>query len=70
MSLNNTGTDPDDCVKSLCVSIDQELNFQSHVNEGCRKAGRQVKAIKRKSKQLIHSAKMNVSNAFNRVSLE
>ncbi len=59
----------EDCVKLLCVNIDKKLDFTFHVNEVCRKAGRQLNALRRQSRLLNIQSKMKMFNAFIRANL-
>ena len=51
-------------VNLLGISVDQNLDFKIHVNNVCRKAGRQLNALRRKSKLLNQRAKTKVFHAF------
>ncbi len=57
-------------VKLLGVNIDKKLDFKFHVNEECRKAGRQLTALRRQSRLLNMQSKMKVFNAFIRANLK
>ncbi len=51
------------------MNIDKKLDFKFHVNEVCRKTGRQLNALRRQSILLNIQNKMKVFNAFIRVNL-
>ncbi len=59
----------EELVKLLGINVDQNLDFKFHVNEVCRKAGRQLNALRRKSKLLNTSSKLKVFHAFIRANL-
>ena len=64
LTLNDqTILDQEDCVKLLGVNVDKQLN------EVCKKAGRQLNALRRKSRLLNTCAKMKVFNSFVRANL-
>ncbi len=52
LTLRAATIDQEDCVKLLGVNIDKKLDFKFHVNEICRKAGRQLNALRRQSRLL------------------
>ena len=52
------------CVKLLGVWLDNNLNFNKHIAELCKKAGRQLNALKRLSKYLNESTKMCIYKSF------
>ena len=54
---------------SHSVNIDKKLDFKFHVSEVCRKAGRQLNALRRQSRLLNTLGKMKVFNAFIRANL-
>ncbi len=45
----STRIEQEDCVKLLGVNIDKKLDFKFHISEVCRKAGRQLNALRRQS---------------------
>ncbi len=59
----------EDCVKLLGLNIDKMIDFKFHVNEVCRKAGRQLNALRRQSRLLNIESKMKVFNAFIRANI-
>ncbi len=67
--IHDVVLDKEDYVNLLGVNIDKGLNFKLHVNDVCRKTGRQFNVFRRKSRLLNMSAKMQVFNAFVRTNL-
>ncbi len=69
LALKAATIEQEHCVKLLGVNIDKKLEFKFHVNKVCRKAGRQLNAIRRQSKLLNIQSKMKVFNVFIRATL-
>ncbi len=69
LMLHDVVLDKEVYVNLLHVKIDKGLNFKCHVNEVCRKTVRQLNALRRQSRLLNMSAKMNVFTAFVRANL-
>ncbi len=69
LTLMAATIEQEDCVKLLSVNIDKKLDFKFNVNEVCRKAGRQLNALRRQSRLLNMQSKMMVFNAFIRANL-
>ncbi len=69
LTLKVATIEQEDCVKLLGVNIDKKLDIKFHVNEVCRKAGRQLHALRRQSRLLNMQSKMKVFNAFIRANL-
>ncbi len=70
LTLHDVVLDKEDYLNLLVVKIDKVLNFKIHVNEVCRKTGRQLNALRRQSRLLLNmSAKLKVFNAFVRANL-
>jgi len=51
-------------VKLLGVTLDQNLNFTSHVRNVCKKAARQINAMSRLTNMLSIQTKLSMFNAF------
>ena len=49
--------------KNLGVTIDNKLNFKSHINELCKKASQKVAALSRLSSYLHNSEKKLIFNS-------
>ncbi len=69
LSIYGATIEQDKVVKLLGVHIDNKLDFKFHVSEVCRKAGRQLNALRRQSKLLNFRARMKVFNSFIRAHL-
>ncbi len=69
LTLKAATIEQEDSVKLLGVNIDKKFDFKFHVNEACRKAGRQRNALRRQSRQLNMQSKMKVFNAFIRANV-
>ncbi len=69
LTLRAATIEQEDCVKLLGVNIDKKLDFKFHVNEICRKAGRQLNALRRQSRLVNIQSKMKVFNTFIRANL-
>ncbi len=69
LTLRAATIEQEDCVKLLGVNIDKKLDFKFHVNEVCRKAGRQLNALRRQSRLVNIQSKMKVFNTFIRANL-
>ncbi len=69
LTLRAATIEQEDCVKLLGVNIDKKLNFKFYASEVCRKAGRQLNALRRQSRLLNIQSKMKVFNAFIRANL-
>ena len=54
----------EDSVTLLGVSIDFRLKFDSHVSEICKKASKQLAALKRLGRFLIKQGKLTIYNSF------
>ena len=52
------------CVKLLDVFIDHELNFSDHVTHVCKRASRQLNAVRRVAKYLNKDCLMKLVHAF------
>ncbi len=59
----------EDCIKLLGVNIDKKLDFTFYVSEVCRKAGRQLNAIRRQSRLLNFQSKMKLFNVIIKANL-
>jgi hypothetical protein len=55
---------PEDSVKMLGVEVDSKLNFDSHIRQICRKAGRQINALARLSRFLNQDSKLAIFRSF------
>ena len=55
---------PLESVKLLGVYIDRQLNFNVHITEMCKKAGRQLNVLGRLEKVLNTSDKMRLFECF------
>ena len=49
-----------ECLKLLGVTIDEQLNFNTHINEICKKASQKVDAILRLKKLIPTNAKLTL----------
>ena len=65
-NLNGNGNNikTEDEVKLLGVTIDYELKFNSHITNICRKAFRQLNALKRMGKYLNRLGKLTIYHSF------
>ena len=48
----------------LCVCIDDDMNFNSHVNNVCKKAGKQVSALQHLTSVLDQKSRMAIYQSF------
>ena len=55
---------PDECVKLLGVFFDDHLKFDRQIEAVCKKAGKQINALRRTSKFLNTESKLKIFNAF------
>jgi hypothetical protein len=62
--INQSTLTPDNTVKLLGVNIDNKLNFDNHISIICKKAGKQINALRRLSKVLNVSTKLKIYNSF------
>jgi len=69
LSIRGATIEQENYVKLLGVNIDKKLDFRFHVSEVCRKAGRQLNALRRQSRLLNMKAKKKVFNSFIRANL-
>ncbi len=63
-NVGDTKIVPSRIVKSLGISIDNNLNFNEHVTDICRSAARQVNVLKRIHKHLDTNTRMDIYRAF------
>ena len=54
----------DNTLKMLDVTLDDKLNFKTHIRNICQKASRQINALKRISKFLNAQCRMHVYKSF------
>ena len=64
MILDGCIIQPEKVVKLLGINIDENLNFSKHTEEICKKAGRQLSALRRLSFCLDIKAKLALFRAF------
>ena len=62
VDINGCNAQTSDCVKLLCIHIDDKLRFQRHISVICSRASRQINAMNRVSKFLSKESKLY--NAF------
>ena len=62
--IGNTTMKPDDNVKLLGIELASQLKFNNHVSQICRKAARQINALKRLSKFLNCESRMAIFRSF------
>ena len=62
--IDDTEINNDVCVKLVGVHIDNQLNFNKHIQEICIKAGRQLNALKRLSQKLTTDSKLCIFRSF------
>ena len=62
--IGDTEINKDVCVKLVGVHIDNQLNFNKHIQEICIKAGRQLNALKRLSQKLTTDSKLCIFRSF------
>jgi hypothetical protein len=62
--INDVPITPDQTVKLLGIHFDDELTFSNHVSHICKKAGKQVNALRRLSKVLDTGSKLKIYNSF------
>ena len=62
--LGNITIKPEDKVRLLGIDLDSKLNFNCHIHEICRKAARQINALKRLSKFLTLENRMAIFRSF------
>ena len=55
---------PNNTLKMLGVTLDDKLNFKTHIRNVCQKAYRQINALKRISKFLNEQCRMHVYKSF------
>ena len=55
---------PNNTLKMLGVTLDDKLNFKTHVRNVCQKASRQINALKRISKFLNEQCRMHAYKSF------
>ena len=55
---------PNNTLKMLGVTLDDKLNFKTHIRNVCQKASRQINALKRISKFLNEQCRMHVYKSF------
>lgn len=63
-NIQGSNITPDPSVKLLGVYFDDDLSFSTHVNELCKKVGKQINALRRVSKLLGTDTKMQIYNSF------
>ena len=61
---NNTEITPDSSAKLLGITFDEKLNFDMHVDTICKKAAKQLNALKRLSKHLSVKSKLTIYNSY------
>ena len=64
ISVQNNDLCPTNEVKVLGVTLDDILNFKSHVDDICNRASRQINSIKRFSKYLKIDRRLSVYKSF------
>ena len=64
ITYNNTKLDSTSSKDLLGVTIDQNLDFNAHINNICKKAGRKLNALSRLSMQLTDRQKLLLFNSF------
>ena len=69
LCVNDTNIPLKPCVKLLGVFIDYELNFSDHVTDLCKRASRQLNAVRRVAKYLKKDCLMKLFYAFVRSNL-
>ena len=62
--IDDTEINNDVCIKLVGVHIDNQLNFNKHIQEICIKAGRQLNALKRLSQKLTTDSKLCIFRSF------
>lgn len=62
--IDNCSLKPDSTVKLLGLYFDEQLNFQQHTLQICKKAAKQVNALSRLSHLLDFKSKMKIFNCF------
>ncbi len=64
VNIGNAVLSSEDSVKLLGVYIDHSLNFSMHISETCKKAGRQLNALRRLSRVLSTKDKLLLFECF------
>ena len=64
MSVKNSDLSPTNEIKVLGVTLDDRLNFKSHVDDICNRASRQINSFKRFSKYLKIDKRLSVYKSF------
>ena len=64
LNVSDTHIKCEDVVRLLGVNIDNQLNFDQHINNLCRKAGQQLNALKRLSPFLSRLNKLIIVHTF------
>ncbi len=62
--IGNTVIKPSTSVRLLGVNIDEKLNFNEHIAQLCKKAGKQVNAMSRLSNVLGKDSKLSILKSF------
>ena len=55
---------PNNTLKMMGITLDDKLNFKTHIRNVCQKASRQINALKRISKFLNEQCRMHVYKSF------
>ena len=64
IEIESNSIQAEDSIKLLGVHIDSRLNFNKQISEVCKKAGRQINALKRLSFYLNYNARLTAFRCF------
>ena len=63
-AINDNIIKSEKCVKLLGINIDDKLNFDNHVSQISKKAGRQINALLRICKKLDYTSRLRIYESF------